>query len=231
MDFLVVATLLFILALSLICVLTTLGVMRVARRAKRSAIRTRIRLADTLPAATFGNQLWWQATRIDRAFEKAEYAERATAGSAFAEDVVSLSTQLEAGGQQLRARLKSISALSGRERARELQRLESQILELEAGAASLVSLADRIEQMDLHPDVPTAAGKNVERRAEAIRHAIDELEAIEAEVSGPVPAAGLFDADDLDAGAGLVARVERDEQRRERLERRRVEESPGVDGA
>lgn len=227
MDFLLLFLAVAFATLLIVSALITWGIVRTARTAKRHARRVRIRLADSLPAATFGNQLWWQATRIDRAFEKTEYARRATSGSPFADDVLALAAQLQAGADELRVRVKAVAGLSGVERGRELERIEPQIKELEAGATALVNLTDRVTRLDNLDNRDVGAGESVRRRAEAIHNAIDELASLEAPRTETFDS--VFDTGDADPGTGLVSGVERDEQGGERLERGGVVEPPGVD--
>jgi hypothetical protein len=198
-------------AITLIIVFAAIKAVQATRRQAR---RARNRIASALPAHTFGNQVWWLAARTDRISDQAEYAVRIAARSGFlASEVECFAAELHAGCAATHDHLRAVGHLAGAPRAAEIRRLEEEIRDLEAGASALVSLAVRAAESVLHSQ-GASRGEYVRRRAEAMQLALDELSEIESQAEGQMR---VLQPGDVDAGAGFVAGVQRDQQRRERL--------------
>lgn len=176
------------LVLLVVILFVTWGLVRVTRAAQAHTRRTKARVAEALPATTFGRRLWWLSCRATRVEELAREAVQVSAGSALAAEVTGLAADLSSGVAAVRVRLRLAGRLTGRLRAEENSRIDFMIGELEAGAEALVDLATRALQTNPRRTTDAVdAGRRVRHRANMYRLALDDLDG-DADPIGAAPA-------------------------------------------
>jgi hypothetical protein len=240
MDGMLAVFLTVAIALLVLCILVAWGLVRATRSAQSHARRAKARVAEALPASTFGKRLWWLNCRVTRVEELADQAVLVSSSSPLAEEVASLAGDLRSECRHARLRIRGAARLTSRFRRDAVGGIDMFVHRLETGAESLVELAEKA--LSSKPrDIGTADGtERVIRRTESYKRAIDELtghplddvrlrdgvdESMALEpprTDGgwvPPPRQRSVDSDDADAGARLVAGVQSDEERSQRLDR------------
>lgn len=178
LDFLLALGIVVVVVMAVVTVLVLWGLARTFRSVRRSAGRATRRIQQHLPQQALGSQTWWLAGRIDRVEENAAYACACAAHTFLADEVRGLAAELRAASTSVRLQVRAAARLSGELRAREADRLDASVAELEAGAAQLVATAAHLGHIDSERD-GVGTGEHVRRRAAALDLAVDELEALE----------------------------------------------------
>lgn len=177
-DVLLVLGIIVIVVMAVVTVLVLWGLARTFRSVRRSAGRATRRIQQHLPQQGLGSQTWWLAGRLDRVEENAAYACACAAQTFLADEVRGLAAELRAASTSVRLQVRAAARLSGELRAREADRLEASVAELEAGATQLVATATHLGRMQSEQD-GVGTGEHVRRRAAALDLAVGELEALE----------------------------------------------------
>ena len=126
-------------------------------------------------AGSYGRELFGRSLRIDNALENVAQARTICAGSLVEAEVESICLQIENDALRQEEALRKLAPLDGAAREIALGRLDPAIDELERAGASLQDLTARVadEVRPAHSD-----GARVQQRADAIRAAIDDLDAL-----------------------------------------------------
>ncbi len=165
--------------LLLIVVGGTVGAIALMRRrALEIEAQNDRRRAISAATTSYGSELFERSVRLDTVQREIEQARRLTADSYVGTQVDELCTQLEAEIDSQHSALSAVAPLTGRARAHALNSINPAIDELENGAQALRELSDRVAQTTEPAD--ESQGAIVERRARAVRAAIDELESLKA---------------------------------------------------
>lgn len=204
-----------LVALAVLCVAIVVGVVYARRMALEREARELEKRKVGSASASLGRELFGRALRVDAVLEEVTQARAISSGSFLEADIEALCRQIEADAGTQHAAIRRVAPMSGRAREIALDRVDPAIAELETAGAALRDLTQRLAD-ELGP--ASGSGADLERRAQAIRETIDELDAltdISYSVDDLLPSLGSGRAGDADTDRERPEPVERPSPKRE----------------